>query len=103
MNKKGMSLNEFGGLALAFVLCAIIIAVGGTVLVQTQSTQCASGTSWNATIQNCNAASTTIASNATGYGLTGISSMSQWLPTIAVIIAAAVVIGVIVRYFQNQD
>jgi len=29
--------------------------------------------------------------------------MSNWLPTIAVIVAAAVVIGIIVRYFGGQQ
>jgi hypothetical protein len=86
MNRKGMSLNEFGGLALAFVLVAIIISIGGTILTQTRSTQTTNAVDYNATTQ----------------GLTGITTMSQWLPTIAVIVAAAVVIGVIVRYFQNN-
>jgi len=40
------------------------------------------------------------ASNATGYGLTGTSTMSQWLPIIAVIIAAAIVIGIIIKSFS---
>ena len=100
--KKGMTIGEFGTLALGFVLVAIIIAIGGTILVQTQQTQCSAGV-WNATINNCNPTQTSIASNATGYGLVGITSMSQWLPTIAVIIAAAVVIGIIVRYFAGQS
>lgn len=101
-NKKGMTLNQFGGLALGFVLVAIIIAIGGTVLTQTQRTQCSGGVSgYNDTIFGCAVASTTIASNATGQALTGIASMGAWLPTIAVIVAAAVVIGVIVRYFAD--
>jgi hypothetical protein len=107
MRKKGMSLQEFSGLALAFVLCAIIISVGGTILAQTQAAQCTGGTAGYAAGECGTGGSayntSTIASNATRYGLQGITSMSNWMPTIAVIIAAAVVIGVIVRYFQGQN
>jgi type II secretory pathway component PulF len=81
---KGISLNEFGGLALAFAIVAIIISIGGTILTQVRSTQTTNALDYNATTQ----------------GLSGITTMSQWLPTIAVIVAAAVVIGVIVNYFR---
>jgi len=43
----------------------------------------------------------TVASNATSSGLEGIETFGDWLPTIAVIIAAAVVIGIIVNYFRT--
>jgi hypothetical protein len=43
----------------------------------------------------------TLTANLTSQGLSGITTMSQWLPTIAVIVAAAVVIGVIVNYFRQ--
>jgi hypothetical protein len=103
---KGMSLNEFGGLALAFVIVAIIISITGTILTQTQSTQCTGGTvGYNSTTHACGTDiglynTSTVASNATAQGLSGITTMSQWLPTIAVIVAAAVVVGVIVNYFR---
>lgn len=100
MNKKGMTLNEFGGLALAFVLVAIVIAIGSTVLIGVQKNQCTTGAVWNATINDCNLAETTLASNITKSALSGSDTMGDWLPTIAVIVAAAVVIGVIVKYFN---
>lgn len=74
-----------GGLALAFVIVAVVIGVGATIITQVQSTQTANSYAYNASAQ----------------GLTGLDTMGDWLPTIAVIIAAAVVIGVIVRYFQG--
>lgn len=82
--RKGMTLNEFGGLALAFVLVAIIISIGATILTQTRSTQTSNAYDYNITTQ----------------ALTGADTMGDWLPTIAVIVAAAVVIGVIVKYFN---
>ena len=38
--------------------------------------------------------------NASGSGLEAIDTLSNWLPTIGVIVAAAVVIGIIVAYFR---
>lgn len=82
---KGLSVSQMGGLALAFVIVAVVVGIGATILTQVRTTQTANS----------------IAYNASTSGLTGLDTMSDWLPTIAVIIAAAVVIGVIVRYFQG--
>ena len=70
---------------MAFVIVAVVVGIGATILTQVRTTQTANS----------------IAYNASTSGLTGLDTMSDWLPTIAVIIAAAVVIGVIVRYFQG--
>jgi len=45
-----------------------------------------------------------MASTSTEYaavqnGTLGIAELSSWLPTIAVIVAAAVIIGIVVTYF----
>jgi len=82
---KGISLQDMSAYALAFAVVAIVLGVGATILTQVQGTQ----------------TSGTTAYNATGYGLTGASTMSQWLPIIAVIIAAAIVIGIIVTAFRG--
>jgi len=81
--RKGLTMAEFGGIALAFVTVAIILAMGGEVLSQVQSSQTANSTSYNIT----------------GKGLTGMTTFGDWLPTIAIVIAAAVIIGIIVAYF----
>lgn len=78
-------MNEMSSYALAFCIVAVILGVGATVLTQVQTTQ----------------TSGTTAYNATGYGITGISTLSQWLPIIAVIVAAAIVIGIIVMSFRG--
>ena len=83
--KKGLSVAQLGGLALAFVIVAVIIGVGATIITEIQTGQ----------------TSLSIAYNVSDQGLEGLETMGDWLPTIAVIISAAVVIGVIVRYFQG--
>ena len=79
-----MAVNEMSAIVLAFVVVAIIIGIGGTTLTSVQSTQTANSYAYNATTQ----------------GLSGIKTFGDWLPTIAVISAAAVVIGLIYLYFR---
>jgi hypothetical protein len=37
--------------------------------------------------------------NASTYGLEGLEELASWLPTIAIVVVAAVVIGIIALYF----
>jgi len=68
MNKKGITLGQFGGLALSFVVVSIMLSMGGEILSQVQDQQTALST----------------AANITGSGLTGMTTFGDWLPTIAV-------------------
>lgn len=102
---RGLSVAQMGGMALAFVLLIVILGVGSTILSEIQSSQCTGGEAGYSG-GHCGTGghlfnTSTIASNITEQGLTGVDTMADWAPTIAVIIAAAVVIGVIVRYFQG--
>ena len=86
MNRKGLTVGQFGGLALAFVVVAVILSVGGDILTQVREGQ------------DNTTAGRTLSYNITSEGLDGMETLGEWLPTIAVIIAAAVVIGVITHY-----
>ena len=81
-----LSLGSMSTMAITFVVLAIVIGIGGTILSEVQSTQTENG----------------IAYNATGEGLTGIETFGEWLPTIAVILAAALVIGIVSAYFYMR-
>jgi len=83
-NRKGMAMGDLSSVVLAFVVVAIIVGIGATVLTSVQTTQTANS----------------LAYNATSSGLTGIDTFGDWLPTIAVISAAALVIGLIINYFK---
>jgi len=78
-----ISLGQMATLAISFVILAIIIGIGGTVLDEVQDTQTDDGYAYNAT----------------GQGLEGIATFGDWLPTIAVILASALVIGIVASYF----
>jgi len=81
---KGLSMGQFSAIALGFVVVAIVISMGGEILTELRDTQTANSYAYNIT----------------GQGLEGAETFGDWLPTIAVVIAAAVVIGVIVTYFR---
>lgn len=87
---KGLSLQDFGSLAIGFVTVAIVLAISGSILTSMYQSQCET---YNATSGRCVAETT--ATNATYAGVTGLQTMGTWLPIIAVVLAAVVVISVV--------
>ena len=83
-SKKGFQLRDLPAIAIIFGTAIIVLSIIGTIVSDVRDTQTASEHDYNVSTE----------------GLEGLTTLGDWLPTIAVIIAAAVVIGVIVRYFQ---
>jgi type II secretory pathway component PulF len=86
MNNKGITLGEVSPLVITLVVIAVVIGVGATVLTSVQSGQQVNSTAYNAS----------------QYGLTSLSSFSSWLPTIAIVLAAVIVIGIFAYLFMHQ-
>jgi uncharacterized protein HemX len=82
MSKKGFQLTEVPTLVVVLLTIAIIMGVGATILGQVQDTQVAGSLEYNITQE----------------GLDGQRDLSEWQGTWVVIIAAAVVIGIVGRY-----
>jgi hypothetical protein len=84
-----MTLGDAAAMALAFVLFVIVVSVGGSVLAGIQSSQTAGS----------------VAANATGAGLTGITNLAAQSGTIGTVIGAAVLIGIVLSafYFGKQQ
>ena len=78
-----MNLMDAAGMAVAFVVFVIVVAVGGSVLSGVQTGQTANS----------------VAYNATGYGLTGITNLANQSGTIGTVIGAAIIIGIVVGAF----
>jgi len=113
--KKGMSVANLQGVAMAIVVAAISIAIGGSILSTLQVSQCVGtyGTYNNTNIgtlccSSVNASNTnqcltmqegSVAYNITGFGLTSLSTMGQWIPLLALVIIASVIIVVVIRSF----
>ena len=87
-NKKAQrfTINDLGTIAIALVVAAVILGLGGTILEKIQDTQTTNKTAFNAT----------------GFGLDGINAMAEFIPTIAIVAVAAIVIGIILVFFGRQ-
>ena len=94
-------------IAISFVVIAIVLGIGSTIVSDVRESGCENY--WNNTdvqapfcssADNNSLAAPGYAYNASGSGLEAIGTLADWLPTIGVIVAAAVVIGIIVAYFR---
>lgn len=88
-NKKGVALNEIPSVAIILVLAAVVIAIGAYVLTSIDST---AGFAANST-----------ASNATIAGQTALGTLATWLPIIALVIAAVILIALLVSAFHTRE
>jgi len=86
-NKKGFQMESLSGLAVVFLVLAVTLGISGTILDSIQAGQTADS----------------VAYNATGEGLTAIATFADWLPTLATIAVAAVVIGVIGFFYLKRQ
>jgi hypothetical protein len=87
MNDKGQTgVNMLVPFGILVVIAAIVFGLGGTILDAIQADQTADS----------------VAYNATSDGLSGVATLSGWLPTIALVVAAAIVIGVVVTFLGRR-
>lgn len=89
LNKKGQrsfSINDLGTIAIALVVAAVILGMGSTILEKLQTSQTINGSAYNTS----------------GFGLTGMVTIAEFIPTIAIVAVAAIVIGIILVFFGRQ-
>ena len=110
-NKKGFTVSDLAPMAVMVVAVAVALAMGAEVMSDmNDSGDCASGYTYNATNGLClngtyawaSGAGETYQTNITREGLGAVGELSGWLPTIALILAAAVIIGIIVVYLARR-
>ena len=85
-SNKGYQVGDLLPLAIVFVVVAVAISLGADVLDDIQATQ----------------TTNSVAYNATGYGLTSMNTFAKWLPTIALVVVIAVIIGILIVYLANR-
>lgn len=86
-NKKAaFSIGDLSGIAITLVVLAIVLGIGATIVANIQGSQ----------------TTNSIAYNASGYGLTGLNTLGSYVPTIALVAVAAVVIGVVMVFFGGR-
>ena len=80
-----MQLTDLPKAGIAFVIIAVVLSVGATILTSLGATQ------------------TGAAAIIPGNGTTGLRTLAEWLPTIALVVAASVVLGSLMAYFAFKE
>lgn len=80
-----MRLEELAVAAIILVTVGIVASVGADILTTIQADQTANSYAYNIT----------------GKALEALEKIGNWLPTVGLVVAAVVVIGLVVRYFQR--
>ena len=83
---QAFTINDLGTIAIALVVAAVILGMGATILEKIQNTQTLDQHAYNAS----------------GFGLSGMTTLSEFIPTIAIVAVAAIVIGIILVFFGRQ-
>jgi hypothetical protein len=83
--KKAAGIQDLLPAVITFVLIAIVGAVGLLILASF--------------LANGNVGINTAANNAISYGVSGISTIMSYLPLIALVIVAAIIIGIVLVAF----
>ena len=79
------NLNMLVPVGILFVVAAIALSLGASVVTEVQADQTVGS----------------YASNISGFGLNGMNELASWIPTIALVVAAAIIIGLVVRFLGN--
>ena len=93
-----VTLTEAAYMAIAFVVFVVAVSIGGSVLAAIQGTQitqnagCIANPGW----ANCS----TVASNASLSGLTGVTNLATQSGTIGTILGAVIIIGLLMGAFM---
>ena len=110
---KGFSINQLSGIAVMFIVAVFAISMGSNILTDLATNSCeGQGYTWsndacwstyNATDgcptgSNCVEASYAAYNVTTDGGLESMETFGEWMPTLALVVIAAVIIGVLVYY-----
>lgn len=108
--KKGMfRFQDVIMIAVIFVAAIIMITIGSQIMNSFAVGTCAGSNVWNATAGNCynssgalNLSANSYATNISVYGLQGDNTFASNMPTLAVVLIAAIIIGVLLTSFLGM-
>ena len=84
-SKLGYSIADLAPLAVVFVILGIVISMGALILTKMNESATVTGTA------------NTVLSNA----ISALKDFSSWFAILVIIIIAAIIIGIVMRYFGN--
>ena len=97
-SKRGYQVGDLLPLGLAFVVLAIALSFGSDILQDIRWSQCTE----NTTTHLCVSGTDTAASNVSGQGLTALQTYADWMPTVALVCIAAIIVGIIIVYLARR-
>ena len=84
--QRSFTIGDMGTIAIALVVASVILGMGATILEKVKAIQ-----------------SDESARNTSQFGLDGLNVMAEFIPTIAIVAVAAIVIGIILVFFGRQS
>jgi len=87
MAKKGFAVGDMLPLGITIVVLGVGLGLGLQVLGDVQGDQTTSSAEYNAT----------------GDAIEGVAKFTSYLPTIALVIVVAIIIGILVRYLMMRN
>lgn len=87
-----MRLEDLAPAGIAFVVAGIVIGVGADVLTDGRDAACSNTTATVGETGYCGY-------DVWNYSIAGEGELASWMPTIALVVAAAIIIGIVVTYF----
>jgi H+/Cl- antiporter ClcA len=103
-NKKGIGLKDAPAVVIILLVIGVVLGVGQSVLSNFMKTQCdgQTNTRWNATVDQCvnftgqvESSKLSYALNSTEKARQGVDTMSNFQSTIAIVIVAGIILGII--------
>ena len=85
-SSKAFQIGDMVNIGVTIAVTAIVLAISASIVSNVQGGQAVNSTAYNAT----------------GYGLTGINTFSSYIPTVALVAVAAVIIGIIFAFFLKR-
>jgi len=99
MNKKGYTVKDLLPVGLILTVSIIALTIGAQVVNDVQDDYVTGAAGCNST----DTSACGYAFNASESGMEGLDEMGSWFPTIGLVVAAAIVIGVLVYSFAMRS
>ena len=81
--QRSFTISDLGTIAISLVVAAVILGMGATILAKLKNQQTVNGTAYNTS----------------NFGIEGLTTVAEFIPTIAIVAVAAIVIGIILVFF----
>lgn len=92
--QASFGLNSLLPLGITFLVLAIAMGLGASVLSDIQTDQVTGAAGCNSTVTSACG----VDYNSTGFGLQSVNTITKWMPTIALVVVSAIIIGIVLVF-----